>query len=1069
MLLLDRQPGATSQPGGGASRPGVEASRVHLRQRANGQLVELPPGKTTIGSSPRCNVRIQQPGVQPLHCLIVHAPEGMTVRSWARDTELNGVSFEESALGVGDCLRLGPVELEVIDPQAQLPATAAQEVAIPETVGAGQFRAGRDLARTRSRKLLEILRRERTSQGELRQQVSDLQQAVRQGGAERDSISGKLESALAELAAARQQFSEFKGLEVERDKLAEQNQELGFEIGELSVRINELAHGQAMAAKDRQQLANDYAAMNEQHRQLAEEKSRLQNEVRELTNQQSAVCGERDELRRQNDQLQTEIRALSAERVALSDDRAAICQERNELQEYNEQLQACLAQVHEEKSAMAVGSLTVIEQRDLLSQQNDQLQARIAGLTEENAALVADKQVFSVELTQLHNENQRLVELERETRAAVASRESASAELYNALLQIAELQERIDKNYAAVAAYDSLNNEHEQLIQEVDQLKAQVTRQDEERAAVESAWQALSDEAAGLSESQQRLAGDNSKLLASLDDVRQQLEQTRQDNLALAGTVTALERELAAKQPAESAAAAAIAESERQFSDRARQFAETAGALEQRLAAALDVQNSLGRAVDEWQHRCAEVESVSAEQSRRILALEAQVAVAEARAAEALAAQPTDHAKSPVASDWNGATPAAAPINWSPARRESVSHDTPSASSAANVFAQSSTDEPESGDAPWGGSSPPGDEWRSMRADIAGAGQAADESSPWSGQSSGKAPIAGNAFGDSEASGASQPEPTNWLASLGANSPDEPGEEAASFAAQQESFDAPAGPEGDAAKRTQSTSFIERYSHMFAGDGPANDEPKLPFTQQGPAAEAATSKPRVMGDDRSGGNESPSAKSDEEESIEQYMAKLLQRVRGDSSSNASDVVQPTAPPLKTQVVINHSGARMRTAPLAPPAASSEAGETIQAVPEIDGLANCEAAKRKATTPAPATDLGALRALANETARRDISRHELRKHRRNAVTKVIVSTLAGVTSLWMMLDSPDWRDIQFITACVSLLVAAIWAGETYRTLLESLRAAAYDGPDSGVYGSDSEIQPPALPIDVEERS
>jgi len=28
----------------------------------------------------------------------------------------------------------------------------------------------------------------------------------------------------------------------------------------------------------------------------------------------------------------------------------------------------------------------------------------------------------------------------------------------------------------------------------------------------------------------------------------------------------------------------------------------------------------------------------------------------------------------------------------------------------------------------------------------------------------------------------------------------------------------------------------------------------------------------------------------------------------------------------------------------------------------------------------------------------------------------------------------------------LVVAAIWAGETYRTLLQSLRAAAYDGPE-----------------------
>ena len=115
----------------------------------------------------------------------------------------------------------------------------------------------------------------------------------------------------------------------------------------------------------------------------------------------------------------------------------------------------------------------------------------------------------------------------------------------------------------------------------------------------------------------------------------------------------------------------------------------------------------------------------------------------------------------------------------------------------------------------------------------------------------------------------------------------------------------------------------------------------------------------------------------------------------------------------------------------------------------------EVARRKSVAAEAGRDLGALRALANETARRAISQSELKKHRRNAVTKVIVSTLAGVTSLWLMLDSPDFKDIQFITACVSLVVAAIWAGETFRTLLESFRAAAYDGPEVEAVDVDEE--------------
>jgi hypothetical protein len=96
-------------------------------------------------------------------------------------------------------------------------------------------------------------------------------------------------------------------------------------------------------------------------------------------------------------------------------------------------------------------------------------------------------------------------------------------------------------------------------------------------------------------------------------------------------------------------------------------------------------------------------------------------------------------------------------------------------------------------------------------------------------------------------------------------------------------------------------------------------------------------------------------------------------------------------------------------------------------------------------------------LANETARLAISRHELRKLRRNAVTKTIVATLAGMTSLWLMLDSPDWRNVQFLTACGALLVAAYWAAEAFRTLINSMRIKPYEGPEDK-----------ALPIDVETR-
>ena len=108
-------------------------SPCQLRLRSDGQLLELPFGKVTIGSSPRCVLRIQKPGVEPVHCLIVHEAERLTVRRWAADTQLNGSPFNDAFLTVGDRLTLGSVELELVADRAgvELQPKAKLEV-VPE-------------------------------------------------------------------------------------------------------------------------------------------------------------------------------------------------------------------------------------------------------------------------------------------------------------------------------------------------------------------------------------------------------------------------------------------------------------------------------------------------------------------------------------------------------------------------------------------------------------------------------------------------------------------------------------------------------------------------------------------------------------------------------------------------------------------------------------------------------------------------------------------------------------------------------------------------------------------------
>ena len=102
---------------------------------SDGQMLPLTQEKMTLGAGQSCTLRLQQPGVRALHCLITQGEQGLTIRRWADGTLLNGELFTESPLEIGDCLTLGPIDLELTpyvepEPKPELLETPEQS---PET------------------------------------------------------------------------------------------------------------------------------------------------------------------------------------------------------------------------------------------------------------------------------------------------------------------------------------------------------------------------------------------------------------------------------------------------------------------------------------------------------------------------------------------------------------------------------------------------------------------------------------------------------------------------------------------------------------------------------------------------------------------------------------------------------------------------------------------------------------------------------------------------------------------------------------------------------------------------
>ncbi|NLE37290.1 MAG: hypothetical protein GX621_04620, partial [Pirellulaceae bacterium] len=100
------------------SDPRAELGPLVLRVHGadcDGAIVRLQSPKCTIGSDPRCTLRLDTEGVRPVHCLVIRGDRATVVRRWSDDTRLNGSAFWDTELVPGDRLGAGPVDLEILE------------------------------------------------------------------------------------------------------------------------------------------------------------------------------------------------------------------------------------------------------------------------------------------------------------------------------------------------------------------------------------------------------------------------------------------------------------------------------------------------------------------------------------------------------------------------------------------------------------------------------------------------------------------------------------------------------------------------------------------------------------------------------------------------------------------------------------------------------------------------------------------------------------------------------------------------------------------------------------------
>lgn len=171
-----------------------------------------------------------------------------------------------------------------------------------------------------------------------------------------------------------------------------------------------------------------------------------------------------------------------------------------------------------------------------------------------------------------------------------------------------------------------------------------------------------------------------------------------------------------------------------------------------------------------------------------------------------------------------------------------------------------------------------------------------------------------------------------------------------------------------------------------------------------------------------------SANTPEEESIEEYMQRLLQRVRtGPATAETSSVTKKE--PTKGSSSVRASEPTRRT------------GDSDVESPEATG----QTAKSKAATvkqpPKPIeevkSDLAALRELANTNARRAINRSAIRRTSSKGLAKTMLTVVALICGAALFFTPGIGDGTKYGGIGVSLIIALLWAFEALREIAAML--------------------------------
>jgi hypothetical protein len=246
-----------------------------------------------------------------------------------------------------------------------------------------------------------------------------------------------------------------------------------------------------------------------------------------------------------------------------------------------------------------------------------------------------------------------------------------------------------------------------------------------------------------------------------------------------------------------------------------------------------------------------------------------------------------------------------------------------------------------------------------------------------------------------------------------------------------QAYDGQLSPDAQRAGETPTTAADPNQTDVSAAE-PCNDEdifarlrsyallkPEAEVTP--PAAENSIPEddiiepPPLLVGTQFSGEEPPVTGSDPEESVDDYMARLLNRIRGIS---APAEVQPRARVEPRQVVAPQTETTSPTADKRAPLVAVECPAPVAP----DGSGQLVA---RTAPPELAVNLRAMRELANMTARGAIDKHTQGRWSKAAVSNTLLGIVSLACGAWLMLRATPLGSLAHAAGLIALVAGAFW--------------------------------------------